>query len=128
MIEAEIDPQDLREFYLDMDRLELENLLEGELGPFAQSVGVATGKYPPPVPGSAYERTGHLDRNWYYKLLSRLSVEVGNLATYAGYVHGREQVPWHEAHGWRRLIEWGESGLVAFVEKMKRKIDQIWRS
>ena len=49
MIEAEIDPRDLLEFNLDMDRLKLEKLLEGELGPFAKQVGVFAGKYPPPV-------------------------------------------------------------------------------
>ena len=61
MIEAEIDPRDLLEFNLDMDRLKLEKLLEGELGPFAKQVGVFAGKYPPPVEGSTYVRTHHLD-------------------------------------------------------------------
>lgn len=129
MIEAEIDPRDLIEFNLDMDRLKLEKLLEGELGPFAKSVIGYAGKYPPPVEGSTYIRTGNLDRSWYYKLLDRLSIEVGNMAFYAGYVHGdEEQVPWHGEHGWRRLREEGEKTLIAFIRKMEEKIDRIWRS
>ena len=127
MIEAEIDPRDLREFMLDMDALHLERLLEGELGPFAKAVGVAAGKYPPPVSGSTYIRTHNLDRNWYYKLLSALSVEVGNLAVYAGYVHGHEQVDFHAAHGWRRLFEMGDTMLENFIEKLIRKAERIWK-
>jgi len=128
MIEAEIDPRDLLEFNLDMDRLKTEELLKGELGPFARSVGVFAGKYPPPVLDSTYIRTHHLDRSWYYKLLSPVSVEVGNLAFYAGYVHGREQVPWHGEHGWRRLREEGQKSLVAFMRRMSEKAARIWRS
>ena len=132
MIEAEIDPRDLLEFNLDMDALKAAELLKGELGPFAKSVGVFAGKYAPPVPESTYVRTGHLDRNWYYKLLDRLSVEVGNLAFYAGYVHGDIegydlQVPWHGEHGWRRLKEEGEKSLKAFMRKLEEKIERIWK-
>ncbi len=95
MIEAEIDPLDLIEFELDMSRLQMEHLLEGELEPFARAVGMSAGKYAPPVPESTYVRTENLSRSWYSKLLNKSSVEVGNLAFYAGWVHGGEQVPWH---------------------------------
>ena len=132
MIEAEIDPHDLLEFNLDMDRLKTAELLEGELGPFAKSVGMFAGKYPPPVPESTYVRTGHLSESWYWRLLSPVSVEVGNLAFYAGYVHGDIegydlQVPWHGEHGWRRLKEEGEKSLVAFIRRMQEKIERIWK-
>ena len=128
MIEAEIDPRDLIEFNLDMDRLQMEELLEGELAPFAKAVGMSTGKYPPEVSGSTYVRTENLSRNWYTKLLDKRSVEVGNLAFYAGYVHGREQVPWHGEHGWRELHEIGESSIVSFMRRIAEKAARIWSS
>ena len=128
MIEAEIDPRDLRELLFDLDQLQTEELLKGELEPFARSVGKFAGKYPPPVPDSTYERKQHLQSSWYTRLLSPVSVEVGNLAHYAGWVHDvREQVPWHGEHGWRRLQEEVDKSIVAFMRKMLEKIERIWK-
>lgn len=128
MIEAEIDPNDLRELYFDLDALQIEELMEGELVPFAQAVIRHAGKYPPPVEGSSYIRTHHLDESWYYRLLSRVSIEVGNLAVYAGYVHDEDdQVPWHGEHGWRRFQEDADKTIVAFMRRMLEKIERIWK-
>jgi hypothetical protein len=127
MIEGEIDPRDLRELYFDLDALQVEELMEGELAPFAKAVGMHAGRYPDPVPDSDYIRTGNLSRSWYTKLLSRVSVEVGNLAVYAGYVHDiDDQVPWHGEHGWRRLQEDAEKTIVSFMRRMMEKIERIW--
>ena len=127
MIEAEIEPDDLRSLNIAFKGLIPAEILKGELAPFAKQVGIVAGKYPPPVPSSRYVRTHHLDRSWYFRLLSPESVEVGNLATYAGWVHGPQQVDYHGAHGWRRLFEIADSMIIAFVRKIEAKVDRIWR-
>ena len=128
MIEAEIPPEDLRELMLDLKGLRPEHLFKGHMGPFVKEIGMQTGKYPPPMADSAYVRTGHLGRSWYYNVIDSLSAEVGNLAIYAGWVHGPKQVDYHGAHGWRRLYEMGDKTMKAFVRKMEERIDRIWRS
>lgn len=128
MIEAYIDPDDLRELTLDLARLKPENLLKGELLHFATTVGITAGKYAPNFPGNTYVRTGHLGRSWYSHALGDLAAEVGNLAIYAGWVHGPQQVAIHRAHGWRRLFEMGEEMLDDFVKKIADRAGEIWQS
>ena len=126
MINAEIDPRDLREFQVAMRGLHPRKLFKGEWLPFVRAVSVETGHYPPDFPGNTYSRTGNLGRNWRYAVLSPLSAEVGNAAIYAGYVHGQEQVSVHASHGWRRLFEIGDKRLAAFIEKIAAKVSRLW--
>lgn len=126
MIEAEIDPRDLREFNIDMKGLHPDKLFKGELLPFVKAVAKEAGHYPPDFPGNTYTRTGNLGRSWKYAVLSSTSAEVGNAAHYAGYVHGHEQISLHAGHGWRRLFEIGDKRLVAFIRKIEAKVSRLW--
>ena len=126
MIEAEINPNDLRELRIAMKGLQPEELLKGELMPFAKGVSEKAGWYPPDFPGNTYMRTGLLGRSWVYGLIDSLSVEVANMAYYAGYVHGPEQYPVHRAHFWRRLYEVADDKIDEFIQKINDKIERIW--
>lgn len=127
MITGEIDPRDLREFHLAMRGLHPNRLFKGEWLPFVKAVAREAGHYPPDFPGNTYTRTGNLERNWRYAVLSPTSAEVGNAAHYAGYVHGHEQISLHAAHGWRRLFEIGDRRLAAFIKKIEAKVSRLWR-
>jgi hypothetical protein len=63
-----------------------------------------------------------------YAVLNSTSAEVSNAATYAGYVHGEEQIALHGKHGWKRLFDVGEERLVDFIKKMVDKVERIWTS
>ena len=127
MIEVEFTPESCEDVARALKALKPSNLLKGELEPFAREVGMQAGKYAPPVAGSTYIRTGHLGRNWFTQVLDPLSVRVGNLAVYAGWVHGEEQAEWHGRHGWRRLFDTGRDMLSGFIHRIGRKIDLIWK-
>lgn len=47
-------------------------------------------------------------QQWFVAERSATAVEVGNRASYAGYVMGEEQAPFHGAHGWAKLRDIAE--------------------
>jgi len=127
MIKAEIDPRDLMELRLDLHRLKPINLLRDDLRDMAYFIEKAVKPYPPVPENSHYIRTGNLYESWYHRANGDLEVEVGNLAIYAGYVQGYEQIAYHAKTGWLRLRETAESMIEGFIEKINRKIDLLWR-
>ena len=126
MSKAEIDPRDLRQLNINFRDLKPERVLKGELLPFVRDIKRTAAPYPPDFPGNTYKRTGNLGRSWQYVVLSPLSAEVSNAASYAGFVQGHEQMSIHAGHGWKYLHEVGDSKLGAFIKKIEAKIDRIW--
>ena len=124
MIKAEIDPRDLREMHRDLDALHPKELLRGEQDPMGRSVIRDAGVYPPA--GIGNKRTGELGRKWYHRVHG-LDLTVGNLAVYAGYVHGEEQRSYHGLRGWKRLFKVAVTQADKLYKKLERKVDQIWR-
>ena len=123
MITAEIDKNDLRELQRDLHVLRPENLLKSELSPFAVGVIKETGMYPPSV---GYPRTGHLGRSWSHVIHKR-GVDIVNAATYAGWVHGEEQVSFHAVHGWKQLTKVALSHIDKLIKRLEAKVERIWK-
>ena len=70
----------------------------------------------PPQRSPTYQRTRHLQRSWYDRV-SPNSVEVGNTADYAGYVHSTGRQAWfHAETGWA-LFEQGIAKAMAQMNK-----------
>ena len=126
MSKAEIDPRDLRQLNINFRDLKPERVLKGELLPFVRDIKRTAAPYPPDFPGNTYKRTGNLGRSWQYVVLSPLSAEVSNAASYAGFVQGHEQTSLHARHGWKYLHEVGDSLLEAFIKKIEAKVVRIW--
>ena len=125
MIEASIDPKDLLEFHIAMDHLHPDKLMGDEWRPFLVPLQRELRTYPAPPDGSRYIRTFNLKRNWQYAVLSPTAAEIGNAATYAGWVQGVEQAAIHQDR-WSRMVDIGEKHLAALIEKLGKKVDRIW--
>ena len=123
MIEAYIDPKDLKEFHKDMRDLHPKRLLSRELDPLGRSVIRKGGVYPP---SSGYPRTGHLGRSWWYDVMGT-DLEVGNAAIYAGWVHGEEQLSYHALRGWKRVYGIMVDETSKLLKRLERKVDKLWR-
>lgn len=93
-------------------RKELHDYTQSFIGDLASELI----KYPPPVPGSRYERTFDLLKAWRIRDISTgdgIRYALSNSVTergrkpkrfYSEYVHGTTtQSPWHAAHGWRTV-------------------------
>jgi hypothetical protein len=122
---AEINPKDLLEFHIAMENLQPEKVLEGEWGPFLRSMQLDLQEYPPELPNQKYKRTGNLKRSWMYAVLSPTSAEIGNVATYAGWVQGEDQAAIHVGR-WQKMREIGEEALELFVSKLSAKVGRVW--
>ena len=123
-LEVQVDQRELRELTEALAALEPGRLVKHELRDFAQDVVMVTGKYPPPLPTS--RRTGELGRSWYHEVMG-LDVDIKNLAPYATYVHGDEQVSYHASTGWKRLREEMERAIDRLVERLANRAEELWR-
>lgn len=123
MIEIYIEPTDLREFNHDMRDLHPKRLLRHELGSLGRHVIRKAGQYPPP---SGYPRTGHLGRSWYH-VVKGTELEIGNLAVYAGWVHGEEQLSYHKLRGWKKVYGIMIDEASKLLKRLERKVDRLWR-
>jgi len=123
MIEAHIDPRQLAELNRDLKALRPENLVGPELDPMGRRVIKTAGVYPRSV---GYPRTGHLGRSWYHRLYG-LDLTIGNLAVYAGYVHGEEQTARHKQTGWKRVFDVAMDEASKLLKKLEDKAVRIWR-
>ena len=123
MIEAHIDPRDLRELDADLKALMPKHLLKRYMDPLGRSIVDEASRYPPP---SGYPRTGHLGRSWYNRVYG-LDLKVGNLAHYAGYVVGDEQTNAAANVGWKKVRDVMTKKIDEFVQKLEREIDRLWR-
>jgi len=124
MTELQYDDRQLKEIVRALQKLYPRRILPPLLNDFGGRVIREMEVYPPPAENS--ERTGQLGRSWYHKVFG-LDVTIGNLATYAGYVHGEEQRPYHGARGWKKLLGVVEDEADKLVKAIERKIDAIWR-
>ena len=123
MIEAHIDPRDLRELDADLKALMPKHLLKRYMDPLGRSIVDEASRYPPP---SGYPRTGHLGRSWYNRVYG-LDLKVGNLARYAGYVVGDDQTNAAASIGWPRLRDVMTKRIDELLKKLEREIDRLWR-
>ena len=127
MIDAKINPKDVLKLKIAMRNLDPKMLFEGEWDPLLNKTVDVVGTYPPDFIGNTYKRTGNLGRNWRGRVNNPLSAQVENLAVYAGYVHGHEQIALHAGHGWKNLYSEGEKLAAEFIKKIAEKVDRIWR-
>lgn len=123
MIEAHIDPKDLADLNRSLRALRPDRLIGPELDPMGRRVIRTAGKYPGSI-GSP--RSGHLGRSWYHRLYG-LDLTVGNLAHYAGYVHGEEQTARHKQTGWKRVLDVAMDEASKLIKKLEDKAVRIWR-
>ena len=125
MIDMQISAPDMAELNRDMIALRSENLLRGEMDPLGQAVVKEVSPYPAELPTS--RRTGNLGASWWYRALG-MKANVGNYADYAGYVQGEEQTTRHRITGWKNILDVASSQMDKLVDKVSRRIDQIWRT
>ena len=123
MIEAQFDPRQLAELNRDLQALHPKKLVGPELDPMGRRIIKTAEVYPAPVGGI---RTGHLGRSWYHRLYG-LDLTIGNLAVYAGYVHGEEQTARHAQTGWKRVFDVAVDEASKLLKKLEDKAVAIWR-
>lgn len=124
MIKVEIKKRDLQNLKKDLNDLKPRNLLRGELDPLGRDIIQEVRPYPPSV---GYPRTGRLGRSWWYRTYGE-DLEVGNYASYAGYVQGAEQTGYHKSHGWKNVFDVATTQAEKLIKKIINKAEQIWRS
>ena len=125
MLEIKINPVQLRELHKDIKALRPKKLLKQRLNPLGKQVIKIAGEYPPPI--STSRRTGRLGRSWYHRLHG-LDLKIGNLATYAGYVHGEQQTEVHKQTGWKRVMEVMDDEVSKLIKKLGTKVNKLWKS
>jgi hypothetical protein len=123
--EAYVNPKDLQEFYICMDDLHPDKVLEGEWRQFLTPLQRELRTYPPPPVGSKYVRTFNLKRNWQYAVLSPTEAEIGNCAVYAGWVQGVEQAAVHVGR-WKQATLIAQEHLDQFIERLSKKVERVW--
>ena len=102
-----------------------KRLLSGELDDFAEDVIDYAGWYPPPLATS--NRTGNLGKSWEYDIHG-MEVTITNYASYAGYVHGDEQIDVHAQTGWRLLADAANDKVDDLIHRLLQKAGNIWRN
>lgn len=109
----------------------LKAVCEKALKRFAEELKIRAIPYPPegpwntpaPYPARWYQRqfgprwmkadgtyggrntSERLQKSWVVETRSWAEVVLGNEASYADYVQGSQQQPYHAAHGWKRVDE-----------------------
>jgi len=142
-LQMELDSNDLRRLKRSLQRLGEPDLLKGALSRIGLEVKAVTAHYPPELPRGAvyYERgwgwvvngvkqektSEDLKGRWYVKAFPSY-VEIGNLASYAGWVHGDAQKGYHQAHGWLKLYDVALDKLPKLIEEAKAQIRKIWEA
>src|SRR6266851_7782383 len=129
----------------------VDNLMRGfqrvwtNLGPMmaelAERVEQRIKTYPPPPPGSTYQRTGDLGRAWAIGVdargtnlyQDRASVEMTNTVTgpdgqhYAGWVQGPgTQTRQHQQTGWETTQQVLDAETPLFLEGLASSIEKGW--
>ncbi len=125
MIKIVYDEKQLKELMKDLKALHPKKLISRHLDPLGKSIIEIAGEYPPPV--STSKRTGRLGRSWYHRVFG-LDLKIGNLASFAGYVHGEEQRVFHRQHGWKRLFEVAGDEMTKFIKRLEKKVDKLWKT
>ena len=131
--------------------VEIEGVLKGseQWGALGQSIVDEVSPYPPATianspanpsgrwyerglgvvkrSGKVYKTSQNLFDQWYVQAQEE-AVEVGNNATYAGFVHGTigQQAFFHAARGWKSLYDTAIEKLPQIVQNIQNQINRIW--
>lgn len=138
-VHIELDSADLKRLHKALDRLGRADMLQPVLKAIALDIKGKTKVYPPaPIyTGPTWYERGYgmrpygkqtserLGNRWYVTSFPTYS-EVGNLASYAGWVHGEEQAHFHKARGWKQLLKVATDEMPNLVKKAKAQILKIW--
>jgi hypothetical protein len=66
-----------------------------------------------------------LSKRWYTKIGDK-SAEIGNSASYARWVQGKEfQTRFHKERGWKTLEDTAEKSAPDIEQKIKQQVDQL---
>ena len=69
----------------------------------------------------------NLGKRWYTKMKGTTSVIIGNMASYAVYVHGRLQASFHGRAGWKKLEDVAKKVMPKITKSIQAEIAKIWR-
>lgn len=135
-----------------MGRLKADRWKRGAIQVSAQTITDEVSAYPPEtsanMPGAGrrqwYKRgygkkwegggratSEDLAQKWYTKISRRSggwAAEIGNIASYAVYVHGKIQAAFHKMRGWKRLDKTTDRLLSKIVERLQTEVRKILRS
>ena len=147
MIDIQVEATDLAEIFRRLDKLQMPDLAKPALTLIGQSIQSKVKVYPPTIDratsmalygrwykrgtgtilesGKTYFTSEKLGERWYRRVFSNY-VEVGNLASYAGWVHGPDQVPYHKERGWKQLLVVATEELPELLRKILEQITRIW--
>jgi len=76
----------------------------------------------------AYDDSEDLLGQWYAKTsLAKFQAKIGNLASYAKYVHGDVQAKFHGARGWKKLTKVVKSYKREIEKELKRAVNRRLR-
>jgi hypothetical protein len=125
MIELRMNDAQLAELLKKLDDLNMKKITGPVFGPTGQAIETKTGVYPAPV--ASYDRTGQLRASWWHTAFPNY-LKVGNLAAYAGWVHGPLQMGYHKQHGWKQLWQTAKAEIPELVRKLEARILAIWRA
>jgi hypothetical protein len=144
-LQMELDSNDLRRLNMALRRLGEGDLLAPQLKMIGGDVMRIASKYPPALPfnpnGWWWERgwgwwaygekqaktSDDLASKWYVKAFPSYA-EIGNLASYAGWVHGDAQRAVHQRTGWLKLYDVALDNMPKLIEKAKANIRAIWEA
>ena len=75
--------------------------------------------------GVQYRTSQNLGKQWFVSP-GQWSVLIGNPVTYAPYVHGEDQAPYHGQRGWKKLLPTAEAELPEIIDKIWAQVTRIW--
>jgi len=78
-------------------------------------------------PSSGRQTSERLSTKWYHTVYPDY-LKIGNVATYAGYVHGEEQNPIHGHRGWKKLLDVAKEQLPGIIKKLEAQALKIWET
>lgn len=67
-----------------------------------------------------------MQKRWKTGRAGKLAWHVGNVASYAPYVMGEEQQPYHAAHGWRKLSDIARDVIKDMADDIVRQVADKW--
>jgi len=142
-MQMEIEPASLARLKRTMDKLGHPEVMQPVMKLIAHDIMTKTRAYPPEVPrrtvGWWYERgygwqldgvrqkqtSEDLKSKWYVKAFPTYA-EIGNLARYAGWVHGDVQRYVHQKRGWKKLYDVALDEMPALLRAAAAHCRKIW--
>lgn len=142
-LQMEIEPASLARLKRTMDKLGRPEVMQPLMKAIALDIKGKAKKYPPAIPrrtvGWWYERgygwqldgvrkeqtSERLGDKWYVKAFPTYA-EIGNLASYAGWVHGDVQRYTHQKRGWKKLYDVALDEMPALLRAAAAHCRKIW--